>query len=255
MSAPLMVGAILIGDEILSGKRQDKHFSALQAILAARQLSLSWVRIVGDDEALLTQTLRETAQLAANSHTPHIVFSFGGIGATPDDRTRQCSATAFNKPLVNHAEAAQIIIDRFGDEAYPHRIHMADFPEGASLIPNPVNGIAGYCSNQHYFVPGFTKMAWPMVEWVLDTHYADAKHAVEERRFSVHDIPESDLIPIMQNLLAEFSALDISCLPNAARDEYQIDLGLRSDDQHTLEQATTQLRDWLDQRKIRYEPL
>ncbi len=67
------------------------------------------------------------------------VFVFGGIGATPDDHTRQCAADAAGLALVRHPRGAAIIEKRFGREAYPQRIHMAHLPSGCALIPNPVN--------------------------------------------------------------------------------------------------------------------
>lgn len=255
----LSIGAVLIGDEILSGKRQDQHFSALQSILSARGLMLSWVRMVGDDDALLTQTFTESFNFVDSAPTeqPALVFSFGGIGATPDDRTRQCAAQALGTELTFHPEALAFIIDKYNDDAYPHRVNMAAFPTGASTIPNPVNGIAGFSINHHHFVPGFPKMAWPMVEWVLDTHY-QTKYPAEESaevRYDVRGIPESDLITIMETLLASYPSIKISCLPHGTFDEYQIDLGVRSVISAERLAATAQLEEWLNQRKIQYQRL
>ena len=159
------VGLVLIGDELLSGKRTDKHMPKAIELLAARGMELSWARMVGDDAQVLEQTLRET--LAG----PDIVFSFGGIGATPDDRTRQCAAAAAGVELEFNAEGRRILEERFGEDAYPKRIHMVEWPVGARVIPNPVNRVPGFSFGDHHFVPGFPNMAWPMIEWVLDMHY------------------------------------------------------------------------------------
>ena len=92
-------GAIIIGDEILRGKRQDKHFARLIELLAARGLRLDWADYVGDSPDRITATLRRTFAGA------DVVFSFGGIGATPDDHTRQCAASALEVDLVLHPDA------------------------------------------------------------------------------------------------------------------------------------------------------
>lgn len=123
MSGNKKVGLVLIGDELLSGLRQDKHLPQVLAFLKARGLTLAWVRMVGDDWDLLTQTLRETFA------SQEIVFSFGGIGATPDDLTRQAAAEVTGVPLTRHPEAVALIEGRFGAEAYPNRIRMGELPE------------------------------------------------------------------------------------------------------------------------------
>ncbi|RKE35188.1 putative molybdopterin binding protein [Paraburkholderia sp. BL23I1N1] len=173
-------GVIIIGDEILSGRRVDKHLPKVIELLGARGLSLGWAEYIGDEPARITATLRRTFA------SGDIVFSTGGIGATPDDHTRQCAAAALGVPLELHPEAAKLIQERIRD-MYPanlaapldldspenrHRLNMGTYPQGASIIPNGYNKIPGFSINQHHFVPGFPVMAWPMIEWVLDTQYA-----------------------------------------------------------------------------------
>ena len=158
-------GALVIGDEILVGKRQDRHFGFLVGALAARGLRLAWCEYHGDDPDRLT------AALARTFASPDVVFSFGGIGATPDDHTRQCAGRALGLGLRLHPDAEREIRGRFGAEITPERLEMGIFPEGVQVIPNPVNRIPGFSLREHHFVPGFPQMAWPMVEWVLDNRY------------------------------------------------------------------------------------
>ena len=94
---------------------------------------------------------------------------FGGVGATPDDHTRQAAALALGVPLERHPVAVAELEAQFGAAAYPHRVLMAEFPAGASIIPNPVNRVASFSIRNHYFFPGFPQMAWPMLDWVLAT--------------------------------------------------------------------------------------
>ena len=176
------IGALIIGDEILSGKRQDKHFDFLKELLAARGLELSWVVMVGDDPAQLERCLRFSMA------SEDLVFSFGGIGATPDDRTRQTVAKIADVALAPHPQAITEIEAQFGERAYPNRVLMGYLPEGCQLIPNSVNRVSGFSYQHHHFMPGFPEMAWPMSEWVLDTLYKDLKDqrpAFEEIIFSV----------------------------------------------------------------------
>ncbi|WP_293760022.1 competence/damage-inducible protein A [uncultured Aquitalea sp.] len=210
----MQTGAIIIGDELLSGKRQDKHMATLIRLLAARGMKLGWVEYVGDDPA------RITASLARAFAGDDLVFSFGGIGATPDDHTRACAAEALGLPLEVHPEARALIEGRFGAEAYPHRINMGNFPIGSRLIPNPVNQMAGFSHGHVHFVPGFPSMAWPMVEWVLDTFYPHLRNDqpdVEANIIAVN-AREGDLITLMQTFAERYPALRLSSLPNFGND-------------------------------------
>ena len=123
-----MFGAYIIGDEILVGKRQDKHLSFLIEALAKRGLRLSWAHYLGDEPARLA------AAFAGSLRGDDIVFSFGGIGATPDDHTRQCVASAAGVPLALHPEAEREIRARFGGEVTPERLRMGEFPRGAPAV-------------------------------------------------------------------------------------------------------------------------
>src|SRR5574337_945517 len=150
--------ALIIGDEILSGRRSDKHLAKLIELLGTRGLKLAWARYVGDDADRLVATLRESFA------TGDVVFSFGGIGATPDDRTRQSAAMALGVDLVLHPEAGAILREKFGADITPHRLQLGTYPRGSALIPNPYNRVPGFSIRNHFFVPGFPVMAWPMVE-------------------------------------------------------------------------------------------
>lgn len=217
------IGAVVIGDEILSGKRRDRHQAHLTAALAEKGLELAWLRIVGDEPARLVRTFRETAETGAE------VFSFGGIGATPDDRTRACLAEALGRPLVAHPEFMALLERRFGEQAWPHRVRMAELPEGAELIPNPVNGIPGFACARHYCVPGFPDMAEPMARWVLDQRFPgrDASAGAVEETLTLDDVTESRLVPTLEAMEAAFPDLRISCLPRMRDGVPQVELGLR----------------------------
>jgi len=220
-------GLIIIGDEIIRGKRQDKHFAKAIEILSARGLRLDWAEYLGDDRARITATLRRTMA------SEDVVFSFGGIGATPDDHTRQCAAVAAGTGLVLHPEAEALLRERFGAETTALRLRMGEFPRGSRIIPNPYNKVPGFALGSHWFVPGFPVMAWPMMEWVLDTHYAQLFHQVAEADASVivYDSAESTLTPLMESVERAFPGLKVFSLPSMGEggERRHIELGVRGD--------------------------
>ncbi len=220
-------GALIIGDEILVGKRQDKHLSFIIQALAQRGLRLAWCEYHGDDPERLTAALKRTFA------SGDVVFSFGGIGATPDDHTRQCAAAALGVGIALHPEAEREIRGRFAGETTPQRLKMGEFPVGAEIIPNPFNRIPGFVVREHWFVPGFPQMAWPMLEWVLDTKYRQLfdRDRWAEASVIVH-LPESTIAPLMEEINAKYKGLKAFSLPSMGADatdasRRHIELGVR----------------------------
>ena len=222
-------GLIVIGDEILSGKRQDKHFSKVIEILSARGLRLSWVQYLGDDRPHLTEVFRRTM------NSGDVVFSCGGIGNTPDDHTRQAAAAALDVPLVLHPDAERELRARFGGDLTPERALLGTFPEGCETIPNPFNRIPGFSVSQHFFVPGFPQMAWPMIEWALDHFYSDwfGQTRSVDRAFLLtgDDAYESALLDLMERVVLLFPDLRLFSLPSIGEDRVRrhLELGVEGD--------------------------
>ena len=148
-----MFGALIIGDEILSGKRQDKHFPKIVELLKARGLGLSWSMNLPDDPDVITPVLTSTLSRA------DIVFSFGGIGATPDDHTRQSAARAAGVVLQLHPEAQREIEARFGAEINAKRLEMGVFPVGSTSFPIPSTAFPVSVSPGIIFCPASRR--WP----------------------------------------------------------------------------------------------
>jgi molybdopterin-biosynthesis enzyme MoeA-like protein len=232
-------GILIIGDEILSGKRRDGHFAHSVETLAKRGLGLKWCRIVGDDPDFIVATLRET--FAGGD----IVFSFGGIGATPDDHTRRCAALAADVEFIRHAEAVKEIEAQFGAEAYPRRVLMADLPAGSTIIPNPFNRVPGFSLRDHHFLPGFPQMAWPMMEWMLDTHYPALRNLLPEAELAItaFDVMESPLLDTMNELVRRWPQVGFASLPHIGEDGRRLELSVRG----SLEESTAAMA-WLKER-------
>ncbi len=243
-------GLIIIGDEIMSGKRADKHLPAVIERLHARGLQLAYADYVGDAPQRITEALRRAFA------SGDVVFSCGGIGATPDDHTRQCAASALEVDLVLHPEARALIRERIRDTAREqglpfeperadnlHRLNMGVFPAGARIIPNPYNKIPGFsCTTPLadglndgavHFLPGFPVMAWPMVEWVLDTQYAHLfrRGTWAEKSVIVFGAMEGTLTPLMEDIERLFAGIKVFSLPSVDHPEYgrHIELGVKGE--------------------------
>lgn len=233
------VRLIIIGDEILSGRRQDKHFSKFVELLGQRGMQLSAAEIISDARADIVNVLKRSFS------TPDVVFCCGGIGATPDDQTRQAAAEALGLPLRLHPQAADLIAQRCADMerkgqgsadmSLPEnrqRLQMGVFPEGADIVPNPYNKIPGFFIRNHTFMPGFPVMAWPMAEWTLDTRFPHLHHqdATIEHSFLVFSMPESRIVPVLEEIEHRWPGIKAFSLPSMGGEgRPHIELGVRGD--------------------------
>ncbi len=243
-------GAVIIGDEILSGKRQDKHFAKIAEMLGARGLQLSWVEYLGDDRQRLTATFKRT--MAAGD----VVFSCGGIGNTPDDHTRQAVAAALGVDLELHPEGFEELKVRFANEEITEqRKLLVTFPCGVRIVPNPFNRIPGFMVNDHYFVPGFPQMAHPMIEWALDSFYRDQFSAVGdkvEKAFLLTgpNAYESALLDLMERIVAAYPSLRLFSLPSLVGQERRhLELGVEGAPA-LVERAMEEIRIEIEKRGI-----
>jgi len=230
-------GLLIIGDEILSGRRADKHLAKVIELLESRGMSLSYARYLPDERATIVDELKRTFA------TQDIVFVTGGIGATPDDHTRQAAAAALGVDIELHPEAKQLILERIVEmnqaltgKERDQRLRMGEFPKGAKIIANPFNKIPGFQIGTHHFVPGFPVMAWPMLEAVLDTQYAHLFQRGEraEKAMLVFQTAESTLTPLMEQIEAQFPDMRVFSLPSVgddsvegARSRRHIELGVK----------------------------
>lgn len=245
----LRFNLLIIGDEILSGKREDKHFAELTRILAARGLRWSQVTYLGDERERLAAFYRNAMT------SGEVLFSCGGIGNTPDDHTRQAVAAAAGVSTEVHPEGLAEMRHRFGDDLSPERLQLVAFPQGAAIIPNPFNRIPGFTMGRIHCVPGFPQMAWPMLEWVLDTQYPDAfeHRALVDKAFLLTGphAYESALLDLMERIVMLYPDLRLFSLPSIGPDKERrhLELGVEGDPAR-VDQAMEAIRVEVEKRKI-----
>lgn len=245
-------GLVIVGDEILSGRRQDKHLSKVIELLDARGMELSWARFIGDDMEALVRIYQETFA------SGDVVFSTGGIGATPDDKTREAVAQALGVPLVLHPEAEALIMEYvvsraaigkidqdIGAPENQRRLAMGVFPEGSEIVPNFFNRIPGFFIKDHTFVPGFPEMAWSMFEWVLDNKYLELQNnPTKTMAINVYHLPESRIAPSLEEIESRWRDVTTFSLPKMPTSDTPgyIDLGVRGKNELSLKEAYDFLR-------------
>jgi len=236
--------AVIIGTEILNGRRNDKHFAFLQAELEKYGHELFASFIIKDDKELMRRTYRMIKEDA-----DAVMFSFGGIGSTPDDLTREIASEVFrDAQVVTNEQFKQDIIDRFAEDAYPHRIHMADLPPKAELLKNPVNNMSGFSLDERYFfVPGFPSMAHPMIQEVIKKQFSEIKKSY--RYTLMAKTSENTLISVMQQVP---SHIELSSLPIFIDNKPNVELSLSGEKREEVLHYFTLFEDALNQKGISY---
>ncbi|MGE4418845.1 MAG: competence/damage-inducible protein A [Sulfurimonas sp.] len=236
--------ACIIGSEILNGRREDKHFEFLKNELQKYGHELFASFIIKDDEELIKKIYR-----LVKDDSQSVMFSFGGIGATPDDLTRAIAAEVFtSKPLQRHEKFEQDIIERFGKDAYPHRVHMADLPQNAELLFNPINNMSGFSlQNRYFFTPGFPQMSHPMISSVIERLFSTSQQ--KYRITLLAKTSENTLIDLMKKVPSE---LELSSLPILNAEGASVEISLCGVDKMVVDKSFKLFTDFLQSSKISY---
>src|SRR5574344_595617 len=211
--------SVIIGTELLNGRRKDAHFSFLNQQLLERGWEHKASFVIEDDPELMLNIFN-----LIKSDKNSVMFCFGGIGATPDDFTREVAAKAFtNGNLEFHKEAKQKIINRFKEDAYPHRINMAYLPINAKLLKNVINDVSGfYLEDRYFFTPGFPSMSRSMVIEALDKLYPKSKEQKYTKTITIN-CSENDLIDSMKKLPEN---INFSSLPKIIGNDRKVVISL-----------------------------
>ena len=237
--------ALIIGTEILNGRRKDSHFEFLSKELAKYGYRLSGSFIIEDTPELIVKSIEFIASLPDS-----ILFSFGGIGSTPDDYTRKSSAEALRDgELTTHKEALKIIKEARGKSAYPHAVKMAELPKDAELLENPVNKMpAFYLDDRFFFMPGFPEMSHPMVEKILERILKNREK--KEYRYTLTALTrESALIDIMEKMPEE---VELSSLPKIYSDGARVTISVASNSRDLAKKSFEMFIEALEERGIFY---
>ncbi len=239
--------AVIIGTEILNGRREDKHFAFLRDALIQYGYELYASFIIKDDPNLI-----EDVYTLIKKNPQAVMFSFGGIGSTPDDLTRDIASKVFREAsLQRNEEFFNAIIEKFGEEAYPHRIHMADLPPNSTLLKNPVNNMSGFALDQRFFfMPGFPQMSHPMVEDILKNVLG--KNKANARLTLKAQTSENELIHLMNETP---KSIELSSLPILNGEKREVELSLSGENQDILQKEFQRYIDFLEKEKIKYEIL
>lgn len=220
--------SVIIGTELLNGRRTDAHFAFLNAQLLSRGWEQKASFVINDDTNLMENIFN-----LIKSDPNSVMFCFGGIGATPDDYTRQIAGKVFcDGKMEFHEEAKNRIINQFGNEAYPHRINMAYLPINAKLLTNVVNNVAGfYLEDRFFFTPGFPSMSQAMVIEALDKLYPKS-NIKKYRLVMTIETSENDLINTMKKIP---SHIELSSLPKILGDKRKVVISLAGYDKCEVE--------------------
>jgi len=226
---------IVIGDEILSGRTADKNINWLAGKLYERGINLTEARVIGDNEALIIDTVR------AMSSAYDLVFTSGGIGPTHDDITTACIARAFGAEVIRHPEANQRLIDHYtgtGLEYNAARQKMADIPAGATLIDNPVSAAPGFILGNVYVLPGVPSILQAMVENMGD----QLPGGIKAFRLTVQtDIGEGSLAEGLARIEAAHQGVSVGSYPWFKPGTYGTALVVSGLDRIQVEAAATAL--------------
>ncbi|WP_260483758.1 competence/damage-inducible protein A [Sphingomicrobium flavum] len=197
----------IIGDEILSGRTQDKNVAQIALWLNVQGIRLMEVRVVPDIQDKIVKAVNELR--AAYDY----LFTTGGIGPTHDDITVDAIAAALDVPVVEHPEA-RAMLERYyakiGGELTQARLRMARVPQGADLIRNPVSGAPGIHVENIYIMAGIPHITAGMMEGLTGT--LEGGNPVISKTVGAY-APESEISELLKDLIKRFDGIAVGSYP------------------------------------------
>jgi molybdenum cofactor synthesis domain-containing protein len=225
---------IIIGNEILSGRTQDKNLSYLATWLNEIGIQLSEVRVIRDEE----DEIVDTVNLLRKKYD--YVFTTGGIGPTHDDITSESIAKAFNVDLETNPQALAILKEYYKDsELTEARLKMTKIPKGAELVENPVSKAPGFKIENVFVMAGIPKIMQGMLEGAK-THLSGGK-PVKSESIDVF-MPESFIAEELSNLQNKFIDVEIGSYPFVKDSKYGTSLVMRSSDEIKLSECKAEMK-------------
>ncbi len=237
--------SVIIGTELLNGRRKDAHFSFLNQELLKRGWEQKASFVIEDDPKFMLDIFN---LIKADENS--VMFCFGGIGSTPDDYTRQVAAKAFtNGKMEFNEESKKKIETRFKEEAYPHRIYMSYLPINAKPLKNVVNDIPGfYLQDRFFFTPGFPSMSQSMVIEALDKLYPKSDIR-KYRRVLTASCGENDLIDSMKKMPKH---LELASLPKIIDDKRKVVISLAGYEKKEVDEYFQIFVNYLEENSVEY---
>lgn len=244
------VGLIIIGDEILSGRTQDKNTQHIAQTLGTIGADLKEVRVIPDDEAVIIDAVKTFSE----KYT--YVFTTGGIGPTHDDITTESVAKAFGREVILDESARLLLEEYYGQENLNEgRVKMAYVPENARLIENSVTIAPGFVVSNVYVMAGVPRIMQAMLEAIipeLETGAVVISHTVEV------DCPESKIATLLGDVQSDFREVAIGSYPFMRGDDYSnvgTNIVLRSRNQELAAEAKQKLIVRLSKDSISFKDL
>jgi molybdenum cofactor synthesis domain-containing protein len=213
----------VIGDEILSGRTQDKNVAQVATWLNDQGIRLAEVRIVPDDE----EKIADAVNALRGAHD--YLFTTGGIGPTHDDITVDSIAAAFGVPVVVHPEARRILEDYYATRGglTEARLRMARVPEGAELIANETSGAPGIRIGNVFILAGVPHIAANMLEALTGTLQGGSP--VKSVTVGAL-VAESEVADLLRQIQADHSGVAIGSYPTVKDGRYGANFVMRSQD-------------------------
>ena len=238
---------VVIGDEILSGRTQDKNVAQLANWLNGEGIRLAEVRIVPDQQ----ERIADAVNALRSAHD--YLFTTGGIGPTHDDITVDAIAAAFGVPVIVNAEARAILEDYYRDRPFSlteSRLRMARTPEGAELLPNPSSGAPGVKMGNVYILAGVPHIAASMIE-ALSGKLEGGRPVVSVTVGA--RAPESDVADLLRETEAAHPGVAIGSYPFFKDGGYGSNFVIRSEDGDLARETGSDLSNRL--REAGFEPV
>ncbi|HEX5259192.1 MAG TPA: molybdopterin-binding protein [Sphingomicrobium sp.] len=238
---------VVIGDEILSGRTQDRNVAQVATWLNEQGIRLIEVRVVADDSAAIGKAVN-----ALRSRHDYL-FTTGGIGPTHDDITVDAIAAAFGVLVIVHPEARQILEDYYRDRPgglTEARLRMARTPEGAELLANPNSGAPGIKMGNVYIMAGVPSITASMLEAL--TGKLEGGRPVVSVTVGAR-APESEVADLLRETEAAHPGVAIGSYPFFKDGRYGANFVIRSEDGELARETGSDLAERL--RAAGHEPV
>lgn len=230
---------IIIGNEILSGRTQDRNLAYIGKRLQEIGVVLSEARVIPDIEAVIIETVNQCRK------TFDYVFTTGGIGPTHDDITTASIAKALGVDIERRQEAVDIMQNYYGKEKVNEaRLKMADIPKGASLIDNPVSGAPGYEINNVFVLPGVPDILQPMLDGMLNRLSGGDPILTKS---VVTNLRESVMAKDLEAVQGNYDDINIGSYPFFKQGKLGVNLIMQSTNADKLEKCVNDLHDMINE--------